>query len=301
MKVLLSLLVLLIPLKGFSPQEGGGGNVCSYRGELVLLDEFYSDYGNVSGTQWAPPQEKPVYRVDETGEKILDLTKMETASVFLKTLNWYRTKLDKDLFRELQDYFMALDTVYMKREQFMQAWSPDGHYRIGCAKGFMRALIVSTPEGVTMLSQKDWDQLHPQRKQIVMFHETLRLAQIHTDWFKDVMNDELSVLTMMLFHGAMRDITSHPAWSKIVSDLKAQLYTTDSLAVIEKNISEAQDSLQSSQAVSDVNRLSMLLKQKDIKLGREPGLHFSNQMKILRANPLYQAKAAEIVRDMRNH
>ncbi len=308
MKVLLTLLVLLIPLKGFSPQEGGGGNVCSYRGELVLLDEFYVDYGNISGSQMSPRQEKPAYRIDENGDALLDFTQMETASVFFKTLGWYAEKLDQDLFREFQDYFMALDTIYMKKDHFLEAWSPDGHHRIGCAKGFMRALIVSTPEGITILSQKDWEQLHPQRKQIVMFHETLRLAQLHTEWFKDTMNDELSVLSMMLYHGAMRDIVSHPAWERILGNLKAELHTTASVAEIESSLSLARSNLDThlkngelQSAMSDVGQISLLLKQKDIKEGRIQGMHFSSQMKLLRSNPLYQAKAAEIVSWLRNH
>lgn len=306
MKFALTLLALLIPLEGFSPQEGGGGNVCYYRGELVMLDEFYADYGSVSHGIPSTPV-KPVYGQDANGEPVLDFTRMDTTHVFLKTLAWYGDKLDQDLFRELRDYFMALDNVYIKKEHFTEAWSPDGHDRIGCAKGFMRAMIVSTPEGVTIVSTKDWEALHPQRKQIAMFHETLRLSQLHTEWFKDVLNDELSELTMMLYQGAMRDITSHPAWGSVLRKLKSELYTTLSVKDIKQSLLVAQDGLEShlesgqlKLAVKSVSEISLLLKQLDIKEGREPGLHFSNEMRKLRTHPLYSAKIPELVQGLRN-
>ena len=201
---------------------------------------------------------------------------------------------------------MALDTIYIKKDHFTEAWSPDGHDRIGCAKGFMRAMIVSTPEGVTIMSTKDWEALHPQRKQIAMFHETLRLSQLHTSWFKDVMNDELSELTMMLYHGAMRDITSHPAYKIVLQKLKAELYAPVTVRRLSESLSEARENLEVhlkngelKLAVNKVSEISFLLKRLDIKAGREPGLHFSLEMKKLRSHPLYSQKVPELVQGLR--
>ena len=299
MKLLLSLLVLLIPLKGFAPHEGGGGNVCYYRGELVLLDEFYADYGTNLPSDFNLSLVKPAYREDANGERMMDFTRFDTAPLILKTLSWYEQKLDKDLFREFKDYFLSLDSVYLRSEHFTEAWSPDGHHRIGCLKGFMRAMVVSTTEGVTILSTKDWNALHPQRKQIAMIHETLRLSQLHTGWFKDVLNEELSVLTMMIYYGALRDLPNLPVWGLITKNLKRELYTSANLSVLKLALADARKEFDLNPTMAGVSKISLLLKQIDIKENREPGLHFSNEMKKLRSHPLYTKALPDILSSLR--
>lgn len=299
MKFLLSLLVLLFPLKGFSPHEGGGGNVCYYRGELVLLDEFYVDYGVNQESDFNLSPVKPVYREVENGEMVMDFTRMDVAPVILKTLAWYERDLDRDFFREFKDFFMALDSVYLKNEHFTEAWSPDGNRRINCARGFMRAMMVSTTEGVSLISTKDWKELHPQRKQIAMFHETLRLSQLHTSWFKDVLNEELSVLTMMIYYGALRDLPKLPVWKEITQKLRKELYTNADLSDLKLQLAEARKEFDLNPTVQSVSKISVLLKQIDIKENREPGLHFSREMKKLRAHPLYLKALPDILTSLR--
>ena len=303
MKYLLPLILLLLPLKGFSPREGGGGNVCMYRGELTLLDEFFVDYGTSGMGRFPVSPLVAEYDRDANNEPVINFTKMDVAPLILKTLAWYETKLDKELFREFKDYFLSLDSIYIKKDTFREAWSPDGNARIGCAKGFMRAMMVSTNEGITILSTKDWAALHPQRQQIAMYHEMLRLSQLHSSWFADVLNEELSVFTMMLYFGAIRDIQTHPSWMEMVERFRAELHAPVTKAEIADARTELNTHLKNGEinlAVATVGKLSLLLKRLDIKEGRETGMHFSTEMKKLRAHPLYASQVPALVQDLRN-
>jgi hypothetical protein len=164
-------------------------------------------------------------------------------------------------------------------------------------------MLVSTTEGISILSTKDWAALHPQRQQIAMYHEMLRLSQLHTSWFKDILNEELSVFTMMIYFGAIRDIQKHPSWAGMIQKLKSELYVsvtdgeiTRARKSVEKHLRKGELKL----AVQAVSELSLLLKRQDIQEGRETGMHFSNEMRKLRAHPLYSSQVPRLVQDLRN-
>lgn len=59
--------------------------------------------------------------------------------------------------------------------------------------------LLTTKEGAIVFFQKTWNKLHPRSAQIILIHETIRLAQLFHPAFKNLSNHRLQRLSALLF------------------------------------------------------------------------------------------------------
>jgi hypothetical protein len=194
MKTLLTLsFVLMSQLALAGGQDGSGGNIC--------LDSTYRRFISLEEAQYSFPQAKETTAAPVLKSEIVDLAQTEAGLLALKSLRAY-AEINPELSNALMELFPKLLEVKAIEGHFGRAYQADTlQIRKRCVSGTARAVLLTTKDGTVQVSRSFWNLLSVQSQHILLVHETIRFAQVLTDWGAGIDNRALQEMTALIVKG----------------------------------------------------------------------------------------------------
>lgn len=220
MNKLLSLCVLFsLSAYAIDPHEGGGGNVCrtEFSGDrLIALDEAYVPLVNMKTPLQLKKLHSPV--AEETFEKIsgVQQANLVTTKAGLEVRKMLSKvyEFDLDFGYELKNLFLTLSDVYMVDAPFRGAYGVDPDEKQVCLKGTLKSVVITNEFGRTVVSKENWNSINFETQQIILLHETIRLAQMTRPWLMYQMDQEIYRLTMNIYKGDFRSLKNNIGYAE---------------------------------------------------------------------------------------
>lgn len=192
--------------------DGSGGNICYVENYSLcnykkcttitgyrLVEEFqYPQYSShPSFVKMNPIRLKLKASEITPSVNFTDLTQTEAGR---RARNAIITafKFDQELTDVMLGFFGMLKMTYVTQNRFNAAYDVGLEKRSYCVPGTIEAAIRTNLEGTIVLSESSWHKLPIESQTTLLIHETLRFAQLYTNWFKVANNQELQRLTMLV-------------------------------------------------------------------------------------------------------
>lgn len=236
----LVLLVLCCPTLAFAilPHEGSGGNIClpktqkNYR----ALDEIYYPSQVVNKNRDDSLGKSPIIQPSIDSAQFKngrgDLASTLAGKKVLEKIREIK-KLDSEFANELENLLYILKDVYILESDFLNHYGsetdPDGK----CEELSLRASMISTFAGQSVVSKKLWNRLGFTSQQVVILHEALRLAQVSRFWFIASSDQDVYLLTMTIMSGNMKLLSSN----RLYLNFKEMLPKTPTAKINERILS----------------------------------------------------------------
>lgn len=229
MKSLFLILLTLFSFNAFSQgsdkggHDGSGGNICFVKNHTVcvggkcktftgyrLVEEIqYSQYSSLPSMVRYYPHPLPLVK-SKINEKVSHTNLAQTtAGRRAKTKLTKAFSFDPDLRNNVLQFFDILRMSYVIQNRFGEAYDVGLEVRSRCEPSSIEAAIRTNSQGVVILSQTAWNKLPVESQEALLIHETLRFAQLYTSWFKDVSNQELQRITMLVMKNKRTTLERH--------------------------------------------------------------------------------------------
>ena len=218
MKKLLSLCILFsLGAFAIDPHEGGGGNVCrtQFSGDrLIALDEAYVPLVNMKTNLHFKKGHSPLaIEIFENTSQVQQTNLVKTrAGEEVQKLLARVYKFDRDFGYELQNLFLTLSHVYMVDAPFRGAYGVDPDEKQVCLKGTLQSVVITNEFGRTVVSKDNWNSLNFETQQIILIHETIRLAQMTRPWLMFQLDQHIYRLTMSIYKSDFRSLKNEAGY-----------------------------------------------------------------------------------------
>ena len=210
---LLLICFFVTSISAYAGQHGSGGNICVARG-----DKRYKAFDEIKfperasglhrqGSEVLTGQQLNVFPILFGMHEGDLLSSRSSDNARNKILNLAAN--DEVLAGILITYFDLMKDVFVASFDF-EVYAEVGRYSSElCKPGSLRSVILTRPTGAILVSSTLWKRLSLASQEVILIHETLRIAQLFSGWF-DVSNDELEELTMRLYSEDIHGFITHP-------------------------------------------------------------------------------------------
>lgn len=234
MTLFLVTLLSLFSLSAFSQgsdkggHDGSGGNICfvkdytsckkgnctTFTGYRLVEEIQYPHFSSLPSFVKYNPK-RLTLSVSNINPKVsitdLTLTKAgnRARKSFIKAFAF-----DLDLAAYMLELYRMLEMTYVIQQKFGRALDVGLEVKSVCEPSSIEAAIRTNKDGVIILSEKAWHRLPVESQQALIIHETLRFAQLYTTWFKDISNQELQKITMLVVQNKNNQLKKHSFYKK---------------------------------------------------------------------------------------
>lgn len=195
---------------------GGGGNIClnPNTNRWQMLEEvIYPSNAPTSfseGTKIKAPKLVPELKREIN---LVDLTKMGPAISARQKLN--RVYGAANMAKYLDEAFLMLTHTYVENLNPIRPIEADTNGTSACGSNNTRAILVSNGRD-SILAYSLWNSLSLESQEILVIHETLRLASVLYSAFTSMTNADIQKLTMEIYAGKA-NLPNYRFYSQYVS------------------------------------------------------------------------------------
>jgi hypothetical protein len=213
MKFLALMLMFSYPAFAMAPQGGNGGNICSFNPRAFdcgipgqacygkgyrVLEEF--QFFHLATSEILTYGKSPFVKTTASplNSRILqtDLTATTAGKRALKKFRMLE-RWDYIIGRKMIDAFYLLQQTYVSQKRFLLPRGAWTGMNTTCKKNTLESAILTDDTGFTVISEGAWKVLPLQSQEVLLIHETLRLLQTFSPWFK-ITDKELQLFTMSI-------------------------------------------------------------------------------------------------------
>lgn len=235
MKLILFLFALMIQSQvlAIDPGEGNGGSIC-----LAVFNNKFHPIEELSSPRI----------IDRYSRRNISPITLRSPSVITKAITighlgvttagkWVDEKLKKQLTqepvlaKELLQFYHMLDFVFLAERRFPTPLVEYDGLRRKCQESSVEKAMHVNDSGLHVISESAWNLLTVAGQEILLIEETLHLMRLHTEWFKDVTDEELSEFVSEIYYGKISSLRNADFYKKLMKHHDS--YNSQSVAELE--------------------------------------------------------------------
>lgn len=199
MKFLFSLFALVISstLYAIDPQEGNGARFCkAFDGTFRTIDEL--EFQRLPEGNLKYGASPITNRFTSYLDSSISVANLTTSAAGRNVENKFKQILvhDPALGRELLQYFKMLDYVFITNKRFPVSQKNLSSNK--CHPGTEEVAIQSNNVGFVLISEMAWNLLPLSTQELLLIHQTLKFAQLHSDWFNKTSEGNIQRFSVLI-------------------------------------------------------------------------------------------------------